>query len=136
MTTYDIAILGAGFAGLVCARQLAAKGFSVLVVEVRPSALELAARAGPIDRSDSLLTRFYLSFPSQGRNRTGGRARSYVDGGHAPVDLGCSWIHGFEQGTPVRALVEGLGIVCPCSLVVPSIVPDLGSSTTPRCSEA
>jgi hypothetical protein len=61
MTTFDIAILGAGFAGLVCARQLAAKGFSVLVVEVRPSALELAARAGPIDRSDSLLTRTSLS---------------------------------------------------------------------------
>ena len=28
----------------------------------------------------------------EGRDRTGGRARSYQDGGKTPVDLGCSWI--------------------------------------------
>lgn len=37
MTTFDVAIAGAGFSGLVAARNLAAKGFSVLVVEVCPS---------------------------------------------------------------------------------------------------
>lgn len=65
----------------------------------------------------------------QGRDRTGGRARSYLEGGHAPVDLGCSWIHGYEQGTPVRALVEGLGIVRPTTAAPWS----LSFHTIPSC---
>ena len=30
----------------------------------------------------------------EARNRVGGRARTHVEGMHAPVDLGCTWIQG------------------------------------------
>jgi monoamine oxidase len=33
----------------------------------------------------------------EARDRVGGRARTYTDAGmHAPIDLGCSWIHGMS----------------------------------------
>lgn len=32
----------------------------------------------------------------EARDRIGGRARTHVSDMHAPVDLGCSWIHGEE----------------------------------------
>ncbi|CDZ97206.1 Amine oxidase [Phaffia rhodozyma] len=46
----------------------------------------------------------------EARDRTGGRASTYSTAECPPVDLGCSWIHGYAEGTPVRALVEELGI--------------------------
>jgi hypothetical protein len=108
MTSFDSIVLGAGFSGLVAARNLASKGHSVLVLEVRFHFL-------PSCRRTLLILFLPGCFPSlfslQGRNRTGGRARSYLEGGHAPVDLGCSWVHGWAEGSPVRPLVESLGIV-------------------------
>lgn len=34
-TSYDVAVIGAGMAGLTAARDLAAKGYSVVLVEAR-----------------------------------------------------------------------------------------------------
>lgn len=47
----------------------------------------------------------------QAQSRLGGRCYTSKDSFPAPVDLGCSWIHGYAEGTPVRDLVEELGIV-------------------------
>ena len=45
---YDLAVVGAGFAGLACARSAALRGLSVLV-------LERQARAGQVIRTTGLL---------------------------------------------------------------------------------
>ncbi|KAF8573559.1 flavin-containing amine oxidoreductase [Ramaria rubella] len=46
----------------------------------------------------------------EARNRIGGRARTYRDGMHVPIDLGCSWIHGYEQGNPAREIAGKVGV--------------------------
>ena len=78
----DAIIIGAGWSGAVAARELASKGFSVLILEARD-------RVG-------------------GRAKTwidkGGK-------GDILVDVGCSWIHGYKEGNPTRGIAEGLGVV-------------------------
>ncbi|KAG7445819.1 amine oxidase [Guyanagaster necrorhizus] len=71
-------VIGAGFSGLVAARQLAAAGHSVLIVEAR--------------------------------DRIGGRVLSYKEGQSFPIDIGCSFVHGYAEGVPTRKLFEDLGI--------------------------
>jgi len=74
----DTIIIGAGWSGAVAARELTAKGRSVLVLEAR--------------------------------DRVGGRARTWTDD-QVKVDLGCSWIHGYNEGNPARAIAEGYQVV-------------------------
>jgi lysine-specific histone demethylase 1B len=78
---FDTIIVGAGWAGAVAARELAKAGRKVLVLEAR--------------------------------DRVGGRARTWVsdDDERTKIDLGCSWMHGFNEGNPARAIAAGLGIV-------------------------
>ncbi|KAL7416045.1 hypothetical protein BDY24DRAFT_253274 [Mrakia frigida] len=76
----------------------------------------------------------------EARDRTGGRARSYEGGGGAPVDLGCSWIHGYNEGNPVKAMVKELGIAAhvpkpadaltygPSGLIDPALVQKLNAN--------
>ncbi|KAF8478881.1 hypothetical protein JB92DRAFT_3044894 [Gautieria morchelliformis] len=74
----DTIVIGAGWSGLVAARDLATKGHSVLVLEAR--------------------------------ERIGGRANTVTHGMHAPIDLGCSWIHGYKEGNPAREIASRLGV--------------------------
>ncbi|KIJ22571.1 hypothetical protein M422DRAFT_217825, partial [Sphaerobolus stellatus SS14] len=46
----------------------------------------------------------------EARNRVGGRAMTYVEGMPAPIDLGCSWIHGYKQGNPAKELAKEFGV--------------------------
>ncbi|KAL7419703.1 hypothetical protein Q5752_005619 [Cryptotrichosporon argae] len=85
MSTYDTIIIGAGWSGAVAARHLAQAGRRVLVLEAR--------------------------------DRVGGRARTWAATGAgagaaagAKVDLGCSWIHGYNEGNPARAIAAELGV--------------------------
>ena len=77
----DTVVLGAGWSGAIAARELTAKGHSVLVLEAR--------------------------------DRIGGRAQTWKDKakGEVKVDLGCSWIHGYKEGNPARAIAKALGVV-------------------------
>lgn len=72
----------------------------------------------------------------EARDRVGGRARTWTSKAGDKVDLGCSWIHGYNEGNPARAIAEGLKIVsclrttsdgspptCPSLFRVPSMVP-------------
>ncbi|KAK0439906.1 flavin-containing amine oxidoreductase [Armillaria borealis] len=77
-TPISCLVIGAGFSGLVAARQLAAAGHSVLIVEAR--------------------------------DRIGGRVLSYKEGQSYPIDIGCSFVHGYAEGVPTRKLFEDLGI--------------------------
>ncbi|WWC68718.1 uncharacterized protein I206_102652 [Kwoniella pini CBS 10737] len=45
----------------------------------------------------------------EARDRIGGRARTYVDG-NDKIDLGCSWIHGYNEGNPARNIAKELGV--------------------------
>ncbi|KZP08390.1 FAD/NAD(P)-binding domain-containing protein [Athelia psychrophila] len=78
--SFNTIIIGAGWAGAVAARLLSAAGRSVLVLEAR--------------------------------DRVGGRAFTLADqpGQSIPVDLGCSAIHGYNEGNPVREIAARLGV--------------------------
>lgn len=55
----------------------------------------------------------------EARDRVGGRAKTFVSQkGDAKIDVGCSWIHGYNEGNPARDLAKSLGVVCG-SLPVP-----------------
>jgi monoamine oxidase len=80
-SNYDCVIIGAGWAGAVAARDLTAKGHSVVIVEAR--------------------------------DRVGGRASTWTSKQNkdVKVDVGCSWIHGYKEGNPARAIAKELGVV-------------------------
>lgn len=95
----DTIIVGAGWSGAVAAKELTAKGRSVLVLEAR--------------------------------DRVGGRARTWTDD-QVKVDLGCSWIHGYKEGNPARAIAEGLKVVgLACQVNDALLTPD--GSSAQRC---
>ncbi|TFK57448.1 amine oxidase [Heliocybe sulcata] len=75
---YDTIVIGAGWSGVVAAKDLSKAGHSVLILEAR--------------------------------DRLGGRARTYTDGMHIPVDLGCSFIHGYKEGNPTRDIAKEFGV--------------------------
>lgn len=95
---YDALIIGAGFSGLVAARNLSKAGRSVLILEAR--------------------------------DRIGGRSLTYKEGQPFPVDIGCSFVHGYGQGVPTRKLIEELGI----KLTVPEAKPGLLIGPDGTCS--
>lgn len=46
----------------------------------------------------------------EARDRLGGRAYTLTEGMHAPIDLGCSWIHGYKEGNPARDIAQSLSV--------------------------
>lgn len=46
----------------------------------------------------------------EARDRVGGRARTWSHG-DARIDLGCSWIHGYNEGNPARRIAKDMGVV-------------------------
>ncbi|KAF7976022.1 hypothetical protein HWV62_8040 [Athelia sp. TMB] len=78
--SFNTIVIGAGWAGAVAARHLSSAGRSVLVLEAR--------------------------------ERVGGRAFTLKDqpGQSIPVDLGCSAIHGYNEGNPVREIAKQSGV--------------------------
>lgn len=52
----------------------------------------------------------------EARDRIGGRARTWANG-DARIDLGCSWIHGYNEGNPARRIAKDLGVVSALSMV-------------------
>jgi NADPH-dependent 2,4-dienoyl-CoA reductase/sulfur reductase-like enzyme len=80
-SSYDCIIIGAGWSGAVAARDLSAKGHSVIILEARD---RVGGRASTwISKTD----------------------------GQVKVDVGCSWIHGYKEGNPARGIAEDLGVV-------------------------
>ncbi|OBZ65018.1 Polyamine oxidase 3 [Grifola frondosa] len=57
----------------------------------------------------------------EARNRTGGRAYTCTGFPH-PVDLGCSWVHGWDEGVPVRTVLEQLHIPAHVPTSTPSLL--------------
>jgi phytoene dehydrogenase-like protein len=48
----------------------------------------------------------------EARERLGGRAQTFHPGtGKAGIDLGCSWIHGYNEGNPAREIAKANGVV-------------------------
>ncbi|EIN11285.1 amine oxidase [Punctularia strigosozonata HHB-11173 SS5] len=60
----------------------------------------------------------------EARDRIGGRARTYEEGMHAPVDLGCSWIHGYKEGNPTKGIAKELGTATHLSQPTESVIYD------------
>lgn len=52
----------------------------------------------------------------EARSRIGGRAQTYT-ATDSPVDLGCSMIHGYKEGNPLRKVLEEYGLVSPLLLL-------------------
>ncbi|WOO85150.1 putative polyamine oxidase 4 [Vanrija pseudolonga] len=46
----------------------------------------------------------------EARDRVGGRASTWVGKDGAKVDIGCSWIHGYNEGSPARTIATELGV--------------------------
>lgn len=46
----------------------------------------------------------------EARDRVGGRALTWGSGDDK-IDIGCSWIHGYNEGNPARGIAEELGVV-------------------------
>ncbi|WVQ74542.1 hypothetical protein IAR50_004143 [Cryptococcus sp. DSM 104548] len=57
----------------------------------------------------SLTARGHSVLVLEARNRIGGRASTWQGAG-ARIDVGCSWIHGYNEGSPVRDLAEEIGV--------------------------
>lgn len=75
---FDTILIGAGWSSAAAARELTAKGHSVLILEAR--------------------------------DRVGGRAKTWSKDG-IKIDVGCSWIHGYNEGNPTRTIAKDLGVV-------------------------
>lgn len=98
MTTaqVDALIVGAGFSGLTCALNLARAGKRVICVEARP---RLGGRA------------FTHTFnESTGLTNTERTVKEGETGKTYSVDFGCSYIHGYNEGNPVKDLVKKYNI--------------------------
>ncbi|GAA5949048.1 hypothetical protein JCM21900_003186 [Sporobolomyces salmonicolor] len=71
--------------------------YDTIIIGTGLSALSAARTLSPHGGSIALL---------EARDRIGGRAHTHPEG--APVDLGCSMIHGVREGNPAKKLVEAL----------------------------
>lgn len=49
----------------------------------------------------------------EGRSRIGGRAHTFAET-DSPVDLGCSMIHGYAEGNPLKGMLAELDLVSRC----------------------
>ncbi|PWN33288.1 FAD/NAD(P)-binding domain-containing protein, partial [Meira miltonrushii] len=92
----DALIVGAGFSGLTCALNLARAGKRVICIEARP---RLGGRA------------FTHTFnESTGLTNTERTVKEGESGRTYSVDFGCSYIHGYNEGNPVKDLVKKYNI--------------------------
>ncbi|ODN76757.1 hypothetical protein L202_05370 [Cryptococcus amylolentus CBS 6039] len=57
----------------------------------------------------SLAARGHSVLVLEARDRIGGRASTWQGGG-AKIDVGCSWIHGYNEGSPARDLAQEVGV--------------------------
>ncbi|KAG8889349.1 hypothetical protein FRB98_004633 [Tulasnella sp. 332] len=94
---FDTIILGAGWSGCIAARELTSRGHSVLVLEARD---RIGGRARTWIKSVNSLS------ASDDPNATAER-RGDDD---IKVDLGCSWIHGYNEGNPAREIARQLNV--------------------------
>lgn len=92
----DAIVMGGGWAGLIAALRLTEGGNSVTLIEARP---RLGGRA---------FTHTYTPETMGSAART---ASDKYDSNVAAVDFGCSWIHGYAEGNPVKSICEKLEIV-------------------------
>lgn len=92
----DALIVGAGFSGLTCALHLARAGKRVICLEARP---RLGGRAFTHTFNDSTGLK-----NTERTVKEGDLGRLYS------VDFGCSYIHGYNEGNPVKDLVKKYSI--------------------------
>lgn len=94
----DALIIGAGWSGLTSALQLSKAGKKVLCLEARK---RIGGRAFTHSWNDDT--------PMDNNERT---LINNEKGGYA-VDFGCSYIHGYEEGNPVKEIAKRYGVVSP-----------------------
>lgn len=100
-TTVDAVVLGGGWAGLTAALRLVESDKIVTLIEARP---RLGGRAFTHTYDES-------SLGSPDRTVVG---KDATDAGVTAIDFGCSWVHGYAEGNPVREICKDLGIVSLC----------------------
>lgn len=91
----DVLIIGAGWSGLSAALKLSQAGRKVAILEARERIGGRAFTHTWNDKTDLNDTSRTLTAPS---------AADYW------CDLGCSWIHGYLEGTPLKALTDKYSI--------------------------
>lgn len=96
----DALVIGAGWSGLTAALQLSKAGKRVVCLEARK---RLGGRA------------FTHSWKDDTPMENNERALPANEKGYT-VDFGCSYIHGYEEGNPVKEVAKRYGVVSPSSL--------------------
>ncbi|KAN0060139.1 hypothetical protein ACQY0O_008113 [Thecaphora frezii] len=96
-TPADVLVIGAGWSGLAAALRLSQAGRKVIVLEARP---RIGGRAFTHSWNDA------TSLSHTHRNV----ARHHPTTTTYTCDFGCSWMHGYAEGTPLRSLAERYGI--------------------------
>lgn len=90
----DTLVVGAGWSGLIASLKLAQAGKRVVLLEARK---RIGGRAFTHSWNDA------MPLEDSSRNATNEPV-------HA-VDFGCSWIHGYNEGNPVKELAQRYGVV-------------------------
>ena len=95
----DVLVIGAGWSGLTAALQLSKAGKNVVCLEARK---RIGGRAFTHTWNDKT--------PMDNNDRT--VASGEEGGGDSyAVDFGCSYIHGYEEGNPVKEIAKRYGVV-------------------------
>jgi len=107
VTTYDVAIIGAGVQGASAAQALAERGASVVVVE------KDAPAAGPTGRSSAVVRGYYVNeFLARTTRESLELFRNFEEwthGGSASfVEVGALFLHAEEDGPKLRRVAAGL----------------------------
>jgi monoamine oxidase len=95
----DALIIGCGWSGLTSALQLTKAGKKVLCLEARQ---RLGGRA---------FTHSWNEDTAMDNNDRNVSASASNEKGTYVVDFGCSYIHGYEEGNPVKEIAKKYGVV-------------------------